>query len=246
MDATVGATGSSTAPRVWSRDPCEDARPVGFLPAKGPPDPRGLCLTAPGWQSISGARMEEARSRRSDIAVFVVRVLALGGLGASCILTIGEDRKEVRMVAPRDADPDVDAKAFEPPPPPNFVFGDASVVDTETRLEWQREMAEARLSWADAKSYCKDLALDGGKWRLPSRPELLTVLKHWHDPLGGGHDWFWSADVGVREGTAWAIGSDSWLNGNPVETKSRVRCVRDASEERQRAATQPSDGGARW
>jgi hypothetical protein len=173
---------------------------------------------------------EDARSRRSAIAVFVVRILALGGLGASCILTIGEDRKEVAMFAPRDADPDVDAKAFEPPPPGNFVFGDASVLDRETNLEWQKETAPDRLAWADAKTYCKELTLEGGGWRLPSRPELLTVLKHWHDPLGGGHDWFWSADVGVREGTAWAIGSDSWLNGNPVETKSRVRCVRDAKE----------------
>jgi hypothetical protein len=175
--------------------------------------------------------VEDARSRRSALVAFVLRGLAIGGLGASCILTIGEDRKERRFLEPKDAEADVDAKAFEPPPPPNFVFGDASVIDTDTHLEWEKETAPDRLAWSDAIAYCKALTLDGGGWRLPSRPELLTVLKYWHDPLGGGHDWFWSADVGVREGTAWAIGTDSWLNGNPVETKSRVRCVRDAKKD---------------
>ena len=54
-------------------------------------------------------------------------------------------------------------------------------------------------------------------------------MKYAHDPFGADVDWYWSADVGVREGTAWGVGNDSWLNGNPVETKSRVRCVREAS-----------------
>lgn len=176
----------------------------------------------------------EHRSRRA-LVVFVVRLVALGGLAVSCVLTIGEDRKEVRMVAEpaKEPDPDVDARALEranrPKPPRNFVFGDAGVViDTATNLAWQHEPPPERFAWEPAKAYCQSLALDGGGWRLPSRPELLTVMKYAHDPFLADHDWYWSADVGVREGTAWGVGIDSWLNGNPVETKSRVRCVREA------------------
>ena len=108
------------------------------------------------------------------------------------------------------------------------MFAESIVVDGETSLEWTRDVAPARLAWADAKTYCAALDLEGGEWRLPSQRELLSVLRYWHDPLDGGLEWFWSSDVGVREGTAWAVGSYAWLNGNPVGTKSRVRCVRDA------------------
>lgn len=121
----------------------------------------------------------------------------------------------------------MDAAPPTPPPPRSLVFAGATVLDRETSLEWLRDVAPDRLAWSEARSYCANLAAQGGGWRLPTQRELLTVLRYWHDPLDGGLDWFWSDDVGVRDGTAWAVGSYAWLNGNPIETKCRVRCVRD-------------------
>lgn len=155
------------------------------------------------------------------VIAFVLRVAAIVGLAASCILTVGEDGKERRGIEQR-----FEQGLIVPPPPKNLVFGAGTVRDTITGLEWVREGSPDRLAWNEAKTYCATLALDGGSWRLPSRAELLTVMKDWNDPFSGGHEWYWSADVGVRENTAWALGTDSWLNGNPIETKSRVRCVR--------------------
>ena len=164
-------------------------------------------------------RRPGARLVPKTLRDFVLRLMVLSGLGLSCALTVAEDRKERALT---------ETPPPAPPPPANLVFADAIVADRETSLEWTREVALDRLAWADAKSYCAALGLEGGGWRLPSQRELLSILRYWHDPLDGGLEWFWSADVGVREGTAWAVGSYAWLNGNPVETKSRVRCVRDA------------------
>ena len=154
----------------------------------------------------------------NTLRIFLLRLLVLSSLGVSCALTVAEDRKERAAMETTPA---------PPPPPRNLVFAEATVVDRETSLEWMRDVAEARLGWIDARAYCAGLTLGGGGWRLPSQGELLGILRYWHDPLDGGLEWFWSADVGVREGTAWAVGSYASMNGNPIATKSRVRCVRE-------------------
>ncbi len=84
------------------------------------------------------------------------------------------------------------------------------------------------LAWDAAKDYCAALALDGGGFHLPTREELLSLLRKGDDPFGGEIDWFWSSSAGVRAHTAWAVGAGAWLNGNPTTTQSRVRCVRTA------------------
>ena len=49
------------------------------------------------------------------------------------------------------------------------------VSDNATGLEWQ-DNENITKTWSDAISYCSDLLLDGGGWRLPSIEELETLL----------------------------------------------------------------------
>jgi hypothetical protein len=150
---------------------------------------------------------------------FAARIVFLGTFAVSTVIAVFEDRKEMKTRF-------FDRVTWRPPPPENLVFGETTVKDTLTGLEWSREPAPIRLRWNEAKAYCDSLATDGGGWRLPSRDELMSVLHFNNDPFGAELDWYWSTTVGVRAGTAWAVGEGAWLNGNPIETQSRVRCVR--------------------
>jgi hypothetical protein len=47
------------------------------------------------------------------------------------------------------------------------------VLDTKTRLLWQKEL-QAGLAFTAAKNYC--LGRPGGGWRLPSVHELMTIV----------------------------------------------------------------------
>jgi hypothetical protein len=42
------------------------------------------------------------------------------------------------------------------------------------------------MDWADATSYCQNLALDGGSWRLPSISELRTLVRGCVETETGG------------------------------------------------------------
>jgi uncharacterized protein DUF1566 len=164
--------------------------------------------------------MAAAQSEKTHIVVFALRIAFLGTLAGSTIFALGEDKKEIEKRA-RER---VEVGSI----PPGMLLGDKTARDTTTGLEWMRETAPERLRWEEAKSYCPTVTADGGGFRLPSRDELLTLLKYHFDPFSEQVDWYWSSTIGVRAGTAWAVGCGSWLNGNPVDTRSRVRCVREA------------------
>jgi len=51
-----------------------------------------------------------------------------------------------------------------------------TVFDTYTKLTWQRGFGDATYTWTAAKTYCKDLPLDGGGWRLPKLIELESIV----------------------------------------------------------------------
>lgn len=160
---------------------------------------------------------------------FVARFVALTLFVVSACITIIEDPKEVaKQIARSEAG---NRRVTTTPPPGHLHFGATLVVDTRTHLEWQREATPTRLDWGAAKSHCASLTIPGAGtgFRLPSRDELMSVLSDVDDPFGGVLDWYWSSSPSVREGTAWAVGASAWLNGNPVTTKSRVRCVRDST-----------------
>lgn len=91
-----------------------------------------------------------------------------------------------------------------------FVRLDTGVVkDTKTSLEWTIGPEEPT-SWYMAKSWVKDLAVDGGGWRMPNKAEMKTLYQKGIGPrnmnplLKTTGWWIWS--VGDRNSsTAWGF-----------------------------------------
>src|SRR5262249_7856188 len=58
------------------------------------------------------------------------------------------------------------------------------VIDQVTGLHWQRAVelggdgGTRTLSWTDAQTYCANLALAGGGWRVPTKIELLSIVDY--------------------------------------------------------------------
>jgi len=55
-------------------------------------------------------------------------------------------------------------------------------------------------------------------WQRVAAPERLTYAR--------ALTYCRELSLGVRPDTAWAVGINSWMNGNPVEASSRVRCLK--------------------
>jgi hypothetical protein len=51
--------------------------------------------------------------------------------------------------------------------PERYIFNNSQVIDTVTRLIWQRNAKLTACNWTDAIDYCSSLVLDGINWRLP-------------------------------------------------------------------------------
>jgi hypothetical protein len=61
-------------------------------------------------------------------------------------------------------------------PPGRYSFPtDGVVLDNRTKLTWQRKL-EGMYTQPDAATYCANLKLAQGGWRLPTRAELLTIV----------------------------------------------------------------------
>jgi len=56
------------------------------------------------------------------------------------------------------------------------IAADGTVVDKGTTLTWQRVVDRTPRTWMDQKSYCSNLLLGGGGWRLPNMKELQTLV----------------------------------------------------------------------
>ena len=84
-----------------------------------------------------------------------------------------------------------------------------------------------RLLWTEANAYCEALELGGqSDWRLPTRPELDSVLQRL-DPTR--FPWgltLWSADRAFGESNR------LWVTNSPVYAPSWSSEVRDASARR--------------
>ena len=130
------------------------------------------------------------------------------------------------------------ARAHADAPPLRYSIDAAAgiVKDTRTGLTWQREVGEAKHTWAAAKDYCANLSLAGGGFRIPTVKELLTLVEPTlarpaidrsafpNTPA----EPFWTATPGRRTaGTAWYVEFVSGGAQNPgVNESYRVRCVR--------------------
>ncbi len=169
-----------------------------------------------------------------------VRVGILVLFAVSCVMALVEDRKEAksleeflvetrakRLAKQKKVAEEVALNELrEPNAKRELLVREETVLDTVSQLEWHRTDSPQRVDWSAAKAYCASLEGAGGGWHLPSRDELVSLLRRNPDPMDGGVEWFWTASVGLGTDVAWAVGSDSWLNANPVSTRGRARCVR--------------------
>lgn len=120
---------------------------------------------------------------------------------------------------------------------------DRTVTDSRTGLVWQQTVdVDVFRTWDDAKTYCADLPLVGGGWRLPARHELQSLVVLGQTPMKPTIDrvafpntpdtlldFFWSSTpyVDAAASVAWAIhfadGKSEYIGHVYAH---RVRCVR--------------------
>jgi len=119
-----------------------------------------------------------------------------------------------------------------------YTLSPGTVLDTKTKLTWQRAVPAAMYAWADAKAYCQTLgsSLGGTGWRLPTIKEIQTIVDESRttpsiDPTAfpaTPATNFWSSSVatGATLG-AWFINFDAGVTYffGVVELLN-VRCVR--------------------
>ncbi|MEO7330601.1 MAG: DUF1566 domain-containing protein [Minicystis sp.] len=126
---------------------------------------------------------------------------------------------------------------------PNVAMYDTTtivgvVIDKVTGLQWQRVIDPGSYMPSDAVTYCANLALAGGCWRLPTRIELVSLVDFTKSSSGSTID-----SVAFPDTPGTAFGTSSPLAGSPsgawgvnffggntgysdVSNAFRVRCVR--------------------
>jgi len=62
------------------------------------------------------------------------------------------------------------------PPAQHYTIASGIVTDNATKLQWQQAAPSSVLTWANAKTYCSQLVLNGTGWRLPTAKELRTIV----------------------------------------------------------------------
>jgi hypothetical protein len=112
------------------------------------------------------------------------------------------------------------------------------VTDNATGLEWQDDAVSIRMKWSVAGTYCTNLALDGGGWRLPSIEELVSITDKSRtnpsiDPIFQNVPsyTYWSSTTDASDSSVvWLvdffIGIDYWYS---KIGSYNVRCVRSGA-----------------
>ena len=99
-------------------------------------------------------------------------------------------------------------------------LADGTVIDSCTRLMWQKEAAPETRGWQDALKYCSDLVLAGhNDWRLPNVRELQSIVDYGRfypaiDPVfsevsQGAR--YWTSSSSVFRGDPPATPEDTWI-----------------------------------
>lgn len=114
-----------------------------------------------------------------------------------------------------------------------------TVTDLSTGLTWQQFVEDDNVSWAEAVSYCQELELTGGGWRLPNIKELHSIMDDRvfgpaidteAFPGTGPTNNYWSATTHVQDSnSAWHVGlitGSIHASTKTVSNNRRVRCVR--------------------
>ncbi len=110
------------------------------------------------------------------------------------------------------------------------------VTDAWTQLQWQQAVATPSLKWSAASTYCSNLDLEGGGWRLPWVRELHSLVDYQATPscidlnvfANTAAAPFWSASLRTANSLlAWNVdfryGS---VVDQSVDKPLEVRCVR--------------------
>jgi hypothetical protein len=98
-------------------------------------------------------------------------------------------------------------------------------------LEWQADVPEREMTWAEAKAYAASL---GDGWRLPTRAELLTLVDDTRcNPACSAFpdcpsEYFWTSTPWAGSSSyAWLVTfNDGTASANDVSSNYRARCVR--------------------
>ncbi len=112
------------------------------------------------------------------------------------------------------------------------------VQDNQTGLQWSGTLSDELLDYAGAEKACQALDLAGhGDWRLPTRPELESLLDLTrHKPaIDTGFfpdtrtdDWYWtSTPCAWSSGASWCVAFDGGgVSGDDRGYRCFVRAVR--------------------
>lgn len=123
------------------------------------------------------------------------------------------------------------------PPAGRFVLrdGNAVVVDTKTNLRWERTANATLRARSGGATYCGNLALGGGGWRMPTVKELLTIVDReetgtpkwptafFDGPVGE----YWSSTTAYQDGAAYYfVDFATGASGTSDQSTRYVRCVK--------------------
>ena len=125
------------------------------------------------------------------------------------------------------------------PNPQSYTVNGELVTDKVTGLVWQRASSPTQMLWQAARDYCRDLALDGGGFHLPTRIELASLLdytKHGdaidvnafevHGKEAVASD-YWTSTLHIADQNSWSV---SFFAGHVeplgIDRPSWVRCAR--------------------
>ena len=105
------------------------------------------------------------------------------------------------------------------------------VCDSKTGLEWIAGPA-GNIGWEKAKNWAKNLEIDGGGWRIPTRKELETLYhegkgKRSMTPLLETESWWvWSAEEDENSSSGifdFSRGTRDWHSRTPTAFAVRAR-----------------------
>lgn len=121
-------------------------------------------------------------------------------------------------------------------PPDRYTYPSAGVVyDTRTKLTWQQDASSVGYPQEEAQGYCDTLSLAGFGWRVPTMPELLSLVDlteanpaidktaFSNTPADAS---LWSSST-PEEGIGYGVNFlEGKMGASGTGAKCRVRCVR--------------------
>ncbi len=130
-------------------------------------------------------------------------------------------------------------------PSSRYTVNGTAVTDSTTKLTWMRAPETSGVPWQEAKSFCAGVGADGGKWRLPTKAELLALGENLPEgidrnafPAASSQEkaglsetvYYWtSTPHAISESMAWAVRFGTMgaqASVVPRTAKRSVRCVK--------------------